>query len=171
MIFPIFIKSFKKQPWRAVFINIYILHNAIMTVKRLVELSIIWYNINNFKIMNSNSFIFYSIQIIAELIRDVLYFPIWWYGRGLINLIVGVIHFLNDKQKALALLVWIKNIFRPMYAQYDFAGILISFFIRLVQIIIRSFIMLFWLILSLVVIAFWILLPPFVIYEIIFQFL
>jgi hypothetical protein len=87
------------------------------------------------------------------------------------NLVIGVAHFLSDKQKALALLVWIRNIFRPMYAQYDFAGILISFFIRLVQIIFRSFILLFWLIFSLAVVAFWVLLPVFVIYEIIFQFL
>jgi len=123
------------------------------------------------KFMNSNSFIFYSLQILIELIRDVLYFPVWWYGRGLLNLIIGVMHFLSDKQKALALLVWIKNIFRPMYAQYDFAGILISFFIRLVQIIFRSLFLLFWLILCLAVILFWVLFPLFVIYEIIFQFL
>jgi len=121
--------------------------------------------------MNSNSFIFYGLQILIELIRDVLYFPVWWYGRGLLNLIIGVMHFLSDKQKALALLVWIKNIFRPMYGQYDFAGVLISFFVRLVQIILRSLFLLFWLILCLAVILFWVLFPLFVIYEIIFQFL
>ena len=130
----------------------------------------IWYNINNFKNMFSNSFIFYGLQTFAELIRDVFYFPLWWYGRGLLNLIIGVIRFLGDKQKALALFVWIKNIFRPMYGQYDWQGMLISFFIRLVQIVFRSIIMLFWLVLSLVVVAFWILFPVFVIYEIIFQF-
>jgi len=119
----------------------------------------------------SNSFIFYSLQILTELVRDVLYFPLWWYGRGLLNLIMGVAHFLGDKQKTLALFVWVKNIFRPMYAQYDLAGMLISFFMRLVQIIFRSIVMLFWLIFSLAVIIFWILLPPLVIYEIIFQFL
>ncbi|MDD4271400.1 MAG: hypothetical protein PHF50_01190 [Patescibacteria group bacterium] len=119
----------------------------------------------------SNSFIFYSLQIFAELIRDVLYFPLWWYGRGLVNLVKGVGHFLADKQKALALYVWIKNIFRPMYAQYDWQGMLISFFMRLVQIIFRSIVMLFWLILSLAIIIFWILFPVLVIYEIIFQFI
>jgi len=121
--------------------------------------------------MFSNSFIFYSLQILAELVWDVLYFPIWWYGRGLVNLIMSIIKFLADKQKALALFVWIKNIFRPMYAQYDWQGMLISFFMRLVQIIFRSIVMLFWLIFSLAIIIFWILFPVFVIYEIIFQFL
>lgn len=121
--------------------------------------------------MSSNNFLFYSLQILAELIRDVFYFPLWWYGRGLINLIIGVMNFLADKQKALALFVWVKNIFRPMYAQYDWQGMLISFFMRLVQIIFRSIVMLFWLIATLAVIIFWILFPVFVIYEIIFQFL
>ena len=130
-----------------------------------------WYNISNFKSMFSNSFIFYSLQIFAELIRDILYFPVWWYGRGLVNLIMGMVNFLVDKQKALALFVWVKNIFRPMYAQYDWQGMLISFFMRLAQIIFRSIVMLFWLIFSLAVIIFWILFPLFVVYEIIFQFL
>jgi hypothetical protein len=121
--------------------------------------------------MASNSFIFYSLQIIAELVRDVLYFPLWWYGRGLVNLTKGVMNFIADKEKALALLVWVKNIFRPMYAQYDWQGMLISFFMRLVQIIFRSIVMLLWLIISLAIIIFWIILPVFVVYEIIFQFL
>lgn len=105
------------------------------------------------------------------IICDVLYFPVWWYGRGLVNLVMSIINFLADKQKFLALFVWVKNIFRPMYAQYDWQGMLISFFMRLAQIIFRSIVMLFWLIMSLVVVIFWILFPAFVIYEIIFQFL
>ncbi len=119
----------------------------------------------------NNSFVFYSIQIIIELIRDVIYFPLWWYGRGLLDLLISMGHFLSDKEKSLALLVWVKNIFRPMYAQYDFAGMLISFLVRLVQIIVRSLIMICWLIVVVVIISFWVLFPIFVIYEIIFQFL
>jgi len=118
-----------------------------------------------------NSFIFYGLKIIVELIRDVLYFPLWWYSRGLVNLIFGVKNFLVDKQRALALLVWVKNIFKPMYAQYDWQGMLISFFVRLAQIIFRSIFMLFWTILAVAVIIFWLLLPILVIYEITFQFI
>lgn len=122
------------------------------------------------KIM-SNSFIFYGVKILAELVEDILYFPLWWYSRGLINLLLGVKDFLINKQKALALLVWLKNIFKPMYGQYDLAGKLISFFVRLVQIIFRSIFMLCWAILAVLAIIFWILLPVLVIYEIIFQFI
>src|SRR3989338_2734955 len=100
----------------------------------------------------SNSFIFYSLQILTELAWDVLYFPLWWYTRGFLNLLMSLLNFLSDKQKSLALLVWLKNIFRPMYAQYDWQGMLISFFMRLVQIIFRSIFMLFWVILGLMAI-------------------
>ena len=119
--------------------------------------------------MYSNSFIFYTGKIIFEIARDIIYFPLWWYSRGLFNLLLGVRDFLVDKQKSLALLVWIKNIFKPMYGQYDWQGFLISFFVRLVQIIFRSIFMLFWAILGLAVIIFWLFLPILVIYEIIFQ--
>ncbi len=119
--------------------------------------------------MFSNNLIFYSGKIVVELIYDVAYFPLWWYSRGFFNLLKSLLNFLADKQKSLALVVWLKNIFRPMYGQYDWQGWLISFLVRLAQIIFRSLVMLFWLILCLAVIILWLLLPPFVIYEIIFQ--
>lgn len=119
--------------------------------------------------MLTNSFIFYAGKIIVEMITDIIYFPLWWYSRGLLNLILGLKNFLADKQKSLALLVWVRNIFKPMYAQYDWQGILISFLVRLVQIIFRSIFMLFLAILALAVVIFWVLLPILVIYEIIFQ--
>ena len=111
----------------------------------------------------------YSVKIFIELIQDILYFPLWWYSRGLIKLLLRLKNFLVDKQKSLALLIWIKNIHKPMYGQYDWTGLLISFFMRLIQIIIRSVIMLFWLVAALVVLIFWLILPILVVYEIIFQ--
>lgn len=116
-----------------------------------------------------NNFILYSGKIIAELAYDILYFPLWWYSRGFLNLLLSLYNFLTDKQKSLALLVWLKNIFRPMYGQYDWQGMLISFFIRLVQIIFRSLILLFWLIVVVAVALAWLVLPLFVVYEIILQ--
>ena len=119
--------------------------------------------------MVSNNFVLYSGKILAESARDLVYFPLWWYSRGLWHFLIGLIHFLRDKQRTLGLMIWIKNIFRPMYGQQDWVGMLISFFMRLVQIIFRSLIMLFWMILSLAAFCFWLVLPPLVIYEIIFQ--
>ncbi|MDO9399694.1 MAG: hypothetical protein Q7T79_03375 [bacterium] len=119
--------------------------------------------------MINNNLSFYSVKILAEIIRDILYFPVWWYSRGLNNVFKFLWKFLVNKQKSLGLLIWIKNIFIPMYGQYDWQGMLISFFVRLVQIIIRSFVMLFWLVLVVLVICTWLALPLLVIYEINFQ--
>ncbi|PIX12175.1 hypothetical protein COZ73_00770, partial [Candidatus Falkowbacteria bacterium CG_4_8_14_3_um_filter_36_11] len=75
----------------------------------------------------------------------------------------------SDREKSLALLIWIKNIGRPMYGQYDWQGRIISFFMRLIQIIIRSFFMLFWLALALAILGLWALLPFIVLYNIYWQ--
>ncbi|MCK4539603.1 hypothetical protein KAU09_00435 [Candidatus Parcubacteria bacterium] len=121
--------------------------------------------------MMTNNFTLYGIKILAEIARDILFFPFWWYSRGLFNVVQKQIFFLKNMQKSLALLVWIKNIFKPMYGQRDWQGILISIFIRSVQIVFRSFLMLFLIIFSLFLIIFWIILPPLVIFEIFFQLL
>jgi hypothetical protein len=130
-----------------------------------------WYNKYRKCKYMSNSFLFYGLKILTELVGDIFYFPLWWYSRGLFNLAIELFNFLKNKEKSLALLVWIKNIFRPMYGQYDLAGTLISFFVRLVQIIFRSIFMLFWLICCLAVAIGWLALPALTIYEIFFQFI
>ena len=119
--------------------------------------------------MLSNSFGLYAGKILVDLIRDIIYFPLWWYSRGLKQIAVKLKNFLANKERSLALFVWMKNIFRPMYAQYDWAGILISFFVRLFQIIVRGIFMLFWLALALLALGLWFVLPVLAIYEIIFQ--
>lgn len=119
--------------------------------------------------MMTNNFVFYGTKILAELGRDILYFPLWWYTRGLGQLIISLKNFLVTREKSLALLIWIKNIGKPMYGQYDWAGHIISFFMRIFQIIIRGIAMLFWFSLALAIAGFWLILPLLVIYEIMFQ--
>lgn len=111
----------------------------------------------------------YGTKILGELVGDIIYFPLWWYTAGLIRMMVAVKNFLKNREKSLAFFVWMKNIFRPMFGQYDFQGRMISFFIRLFQIFIRGIAMLFWSLLSVCFFLFWVLLPPIIIYEIYFQ--
>ena len=56
-----------------------------------------------------------------------------------------------------------------MYAQYDWQGMLVSFFMRLTQIIFRSLALLFWLIVAAAAAAGWLILPLLAVYEIILQ--
>lgn len=111
----------------------------------------------------------YDQTIFTNFLKDILYFPLWWYSNGLVHTLNKLKQFLSDKQKSLGLLIWIKNIFNPMYGQYSWEGIIVSFVMRFVQIIIRSIIMLFWLIVCLGILCLWIGLPIFTIYEIIIQ--
>ena len=119
--------------------------------------------------MINNNLAFYSAKIMGEIGRDILMFPVWWYTRGLVQLLGGLREFLANREKSLALLVWIKNIAKPMYAQTDWQGRLISFFMRLIQIIFRSLALLFYVVLTIFVTAVWLVLPLFVTYEIFFQ--
>jgi hypothetical protein len=111
----------------------------------------------------------YSTKILGTVIIDIIYFPFWWYFKGLGKVIVSLINFLKNREKALAFFVWVKNIFTPMYGQEDWQGRLISFAIRLIQIIFRGAIMIFWLILALAGLALWIIFPPLILFEIYLQ--
>lgn len=119
--------------------------------------------------MLHNNLKLYTFQIFTELVMDVLMFPIWWYGRGFWQWGKALLGFLKERERGIGLLVWIKNVFRPMYGQTDWQGKLISFVVRLVQIIFRSVVMLIWLLIALCLLLSWLVLPIFVIYEILFQ--
>lgn len=119
--------------------------------------------------MSTKNIAGYSSQVLVEIIIDIVYFPIWWYSKGLIQVILAVWEFLSGKQKGLGFFVWLKNIGRPMYGQTDAVGVIISLFIRSVQIIVRGVILLFWVLLVLILLFIWLFLPLVVMYEIIFQ--
>jgi hypothetical protein len=119
--------------------------------------------------MTLSSIIFDSGKILGEFIFEILYFPVWWYSRGLLRVLLWAKNFLARKIKSTGILIWLKNIFTPMYGQSDWAGILISFITRVLQIIFRAIAMFFWITWSLIIITLWLLFPIIVVFEIIFQ--
>jgi hypothetical protein len=121
--------------------------------------------------MLQHNFLTYSGKIIISLIFEIVYFPVWWYSVGLGRAIKNIWHFWRDQEKVLGFLVWAKNIFVPMYGQYDWAGRLISFMVRLVQIIFRGFVLFIWLILCLFALLAWLALPILLLIALAFQIL
>jgi hypothetical protein len=121
--------------------------------------------------MFSNNFIFYSIKLLTQIFWEIAYFPVWWYTTGLFHLIQGLQEFMLNREKELAFLVWVKNIFKPMYGEYNWQGWIISFIVRLFQIIVRGAVLIFWFVIAVSVLAIWIILPAVVIFQIIRQLL
>jgi len=119
--------------------------------------------------MLQHNFLTYSGKIIVSIILEIVYFPIWWYSVGFYRLLKNTWNLFRNQEKSLGFLVWAKNILVPMYGQTDWAGRLISFLVRLVQVIGRGFVLTIWLIICLAIIIFWLALPPFLLLALIFQ--
>lgn len=98
-------------------------------------------------------------KITLRILGEILYFPIWWYGPGLVRTIKKLGHFWLDQERMIGFSVWLKNIFVPMYGQSDFGGRIISFVMRLIQIVVRGLLLLVWLAVVLLVFVFWTVLP------------
>lgn len=113
--------------------------------------------------------ILYLVNVLVLSLKDIVFFPVWWYTRGFLNLLLGLRDFLVDSEKSLAFFVWVKNIFTPMYGQRDIQGFFISVFIRVIQIIFRGISLFLLLILSILVILIWLALPVFILYQIFWQ--
>jgi hypothetical protein len=98
-------------------------------------------------------------DVLLDTLREILYFPAWWYGVGLRKTAASRFENIKSMEMRLGLKIWIVNIFKPMFGQYDIPGKIISFFMRIFQIIVRTLILIFWSVLMLGLILVWICLP------------
>lgn len=120
--------------------------------------------------MANDNFLIFSGKIVAGIVGELLYFPIWWYSVGLSRLARNLYKFWRGQEKSLGFSVWLKNIFVPMYGQHDWTGRLISFLVRLVQIIVRGLALLFWLAVVVIIFFAWLALPLLLFIAIAWQF-
>lgn len=79
-----------------------------------------------------------SISLAWDIGGDILRFPAWWYGQGLVNVARYVVGFVRGYARKLGLIVWMKNIFTPMFGRYDWQSRLISVFMRAVNVFFRG---------------------------------
>ncbi len=108
--------------------------------------------------------------VFGDVLGGILNAPVFWYTRGAYDAFVYCWRLIVRRWKSLALGVWIVNIFVPMYAQHDIAGTLISFFMRIIQIIARGIVMIIWTVLVAVIFVAYLVAPVLVIVELIRQF-
>jgi hypothetical protein len=119
--------------------------------------------------MKKSNFLTLITKLLTRFIGGVIFFPMWWYSFGFIRFVTRLIHFWQEEQRALGFSVWFKNIFVPMYGQRDFSGRLISFFIRLFQVIFRGIALIFWALICLFLLLLWLSLPILLLIAIAYQ--
>lgn len=107
--------------------------------------------------------------ILKDIVLDFVLWPVWWYSTGLVEAFYRMIDTMKQANDEVALTIWIKNIFVPMYGDYTWQGRLISFMMRIVQIIGRIVIFLVWCIFAITVFTLWIIVPFFIIYQFLFN--
>lgn len=103
-------------------------------------------------------------RMALDFVLDILYFPLWWYSSGAKRTLLGCFHQIQAINQNLAPGLWLRNIFVPMFGQYDWQGRIMSFFMRLVNVIARTIALGVSIIFVISFFFLWLAFPPFVIY-------
>lgn len=76
--------------------------------------------------------------VLIDILADFVLFPVWWYTAGFVRALRAADSWFSEARAMLGVGVWARNLFTPMFAQYDIWGRLISFLVRVVNVAIRS---------------------------------
>lgn len=75
--------------------------------------------------------------VFFDLVGSVVWFPVWWYTRGIEKITASFVRAIRYRVQSYALRIWIRNFFVPMYGQHDWTSRLISVFMRFVVLVFR----------------------------------
>ncbi len=98
-------------------------------------------------------------RLLIDFLLDFFYFPLWWYTRGLKHHAGVCLDLVRSANMQFAPGLWLKNIFVPMYGQYDWQGRIVSFFMRSMNVLIRGIAMAVWLVIVAGVFLLWPVVP------------
>lgn len=108
-------------------------------------------------------------DVFKDLALDVfwsaVYFPLWWYGRGLRKAAVYVWNKIKAGWRRLALIFLLVNFFKPMYGQRGWSAYLLSIASHFFQLLFRLILMLLWSVFWLLIIILWLILPIFAFWQ------
>ena len=106
-------------------------------------------------------------RLTVEFFLDIFYFPVWWYTRGAKRAALGCWQLLQDGNATLAPGLWLRHILTPMFGQNDWQGRIMSFGMRLVNIIGRGFALGIWAAICLMLFGLWTLWPIFLVSQLV----
>jgi hypothetical protein len=79
-----------------------------------------------------------------EFLWHIIYVPVWWYTAGAAHAARVCADIFLSGNDQFAPLLWLKNLFVPMYGLADWQGRIISVFIRFVNVIVRTVFVFLW---------------------------
>lgn len=94
---------------------------------------------------------------------------IWWYSTGLLTLLRQVRDHIRSYARSLNLQILTRYLFVPMYGYNDIWSRLISFSVRLVQLVVITIATFIYIVFECIVIAAWVGLPVVVVGNIVYQ--
>lgn len=106
-------------------------------------------------------------RIVFEVFFEIVYFPVWWYSRGILFIGTHLARYFSLGNEVLAPGLWWRNLLVPMYGQYNWQGRIISFIIRLIQGVVRAILLVLWLVVLCLVFMVWVLTPVAIIFGLI----
>ena len=106
-------------------------------------------------------------NLILNPIFSLLYFPVWWYGKGLAKFLNFFKRTIEEIACPFVLKILIQNIVKPMYGDYSREGRIISFFMRIMHLSWRLVRVAFTFFMLAIAFFVYLFLPPFIFYEII----
>ncbi len=95
----------------------------------------------------------------VDIALDFFVWPIWWYTVGVKNSLFFCGRQIREVWLVLALDIWLKNLFTPMYDDRSIFGRAISLVMRIVVLIWRMAWMVLWMAIILALLAAWLLAP------------
>jgi len=109
-------------------------------------------------------------SIFIDIIGEILYFPIWWYTAGLKRTVLYIWNSIRSSFNNLALPIMFKNLFKPMFGQYDREGRIISFFMRIILTISRLVVFILFIIFYILLLIIWVVIPIIIVWGIVNNF-
>lgn len=76
-------------------------------------------------------------DLVLEFLFDIFRFPWWWYSGGLKHVGGWCWRGFNETRARVALGLFARYLFKPMYQDYSLTGRLLSFVMRLILIVIK----------------------------------
>lgn len=104
-------------------------------------------------------------SLFLDAVWEVLYFPVWWYSRGLKKTAFFCWSQLKYGWQVSGIAIILVNFFKPMYGQRGWEAYLLSLMTHFWQVFWRILVMFLWLAWWLLIVLAWLTLPILIVWK------